>query len=246
MPTAASNAQSVVAWHARPCRCARCFWRGDAALELSARARLAALPLVSPCAIEGHYTVRGCSPLLQDRNATCQPRPSLCAAGFHVAHTRVCNACICRARAPYRAGWGRSTSCKRSLHRREASFLRCKAVMRRASRGLHFAQPAFTSRTHECATLAFAARARRTAQVGVALRPVKDHCTGGRPLSFGVRPWCDVPAEASTLHSRLSRRAHASAQHLRLSRALAAPRKLGSLHAGPKNAAPAGGLSASV
>ena len=77
---------------------------------------------------------------------------------------------------------------------------------------------------------AFARRTRRAAQVGFAPRPNKGHWTGERPFSFGVRPWCDVPAEASTLRSRLSRRAHASAQRLRLPRARAVPRRLGSLY----------------
>ena len=42
-----------------------------------------------------------------------------------------------------------------------------------------------------------AACARRAVLVVVGLCPVKGHCTGGKPLSFGARPWCDVSATAS-------------------------------------------------
>ena len=46
--------------------------------------------------------------------------------------------------------------------------------------------------THE-----LAARARRAALVLTGLRSMEVHCTCGRPLSFGARPWCDVRAVAS-------------------------------------------------
>ena len=46
------------------------------------------------------------------------------------------------------------------------------------------------------AALELAARARRAALVVVGL-PYKGRCDGERPLSFGARPWCDVPAAAS-------------------------------------------------
>ena len=41
-----------------------------------------------------------------------------------------------------------------------------------------------------------AARAPRHASCGL-LRPYKQHCTDGRILSFGARPWCNVTATAS-------------------------------------------------
>ena len=31
----------------------------------------------------------------------------------------------------------------------------------------------------------------------VGLCYMQGHCTGERPLSFGARPWCDVPAAVS-------------------------------------------------
>ena len=46
-------------------------------------------------------------------------------------------------------------------------------------------------------TRKLAARARRAALVLFGLRTMKGYCTGGRPLSFGARPWCDVRAVAS-------------------------------------------------
>ena len=42
-----------------------------------------------------------------------------------------------------------------------------------------------------------AVRARHITLVVVGSCPVKGHCTGERPPSFGPRPWCDVPAAAS-------------------------------------------------
>ena len=42
-----------------------------------------------------------------------------------------------------------------------------------------------------------AARARRGALAAVGLRTMEGHCTSGRRLSFGARPWCDVRAVAS-------------------------------------------------
>ena len=47
-------------------------------------------------------------------------------------------------------------------------------------------------------TRACRARAlRRASWIGL-LRPVQRHCDGGRPLSFGARPWRDVPVSASS------------------------------------------------
>ena len=37
----------------------------------------------------------------------------------------------------------------------------------------------------------------RAALVAIGLRTMEWHCTGGRPLSYGARPWCDVRAVAS-------------------------------------------------
>ena len=57
---------------------------------------------------------------------------------------------------------------------------------------------------------ALAARARRSALVVVGLCPLEGHCTSERPLSFGARPCCDVPAAVSRT-ARLRVCAHAIA-----------------------------------
>ena len=85
---------------------------------------------------------------------------------------------------------------------------------------------------------------------------MKGYCSGEKPLSFGGRPWCDMPAAASNSHSRLSRgpRMHATvlavcgeeAQHARLRRARAVPRGMWSVHALGEDTAPAGSLPRSV
>ena len=46
-------------------------------------------------------------------------------------------------------------------------------------------------------TLKLAVCARRVALVVIDLRTMKARYTGGRPFSFGPRPWCDVQAVAS-------------------------------------------------
>ena len=40
-------------------------------------------------------------------------------------------------------------------------------------------------------------RARRAALAAIASSATEGHCTGGMPLSFGARPWCDVRAVTS-------------------------------------------------
>ena len=42
-------------------------------------------------------------------------------------------------------------------------------------------------------------RARRAALVALGPWPIERPCIGERRLSFGARPWCDVPVEASTI-----------------------------------------------
>ena len=46
-------------------------------------------------------------------------------------------------------------------------------------------------------TRELAARARRVVLAAIGPRAIEWHCTGGRRLSFGARPWCDVRAVAS-------------------------------------------------
>ena len=52
------------------------------------------------------------------------------------------------------------------------------------------------------AALEVAACARLASLVVVGLWRTKGHCVGERPLSFGARPWCDVPASASNANQR--------------------------------------------
>ena len=90
---------------------------------------------------------------LRDRGTTCQLRSPLCAAGFRVTRayaplrslslTRRRSTRACGVRAPCRAGCDRLVPYERALHRQRASVLRCKTVVRRASCGLHSAQPPF-------------------------------------------------------------------------------------------------------
>ena len=47
------------------------------------------------------------------------------------------------------------------------------------------------------AVLKLAARARRVALFVIRPWRIQGHCLGERRLSFGARPWCDVPAVAS-------------------------------------------------
>ena len=133
----------------------------------------------------------------------------------------------------------------------EASLLRCETVVRRASCGLQFVQPAFAwhARARHCARFhsgggaarELSACARRAGRVVVGPRSMIRHCTGRKPLSFVTRPLYDVPAVASTLRSRLSRDTRAcatalaiareEAQHASFPRARAVPGGLCSAHA---------------
>ena len=108
--------------------------------------------------------------------------------------------------APCRASCDRFIPYAKALHRREASLSLSAAVVRRASCGPNV-QPTFASHVRTCrcggclsggcAARELAARARRAALAVVGLCHIQKHCPGERPLSFGARPWCDVPVGAS-------------------------------------------------
>ena len=118
------------------------------------------------------------------------------------------NTQTCCARAPCRADCDRPTHYGKTLHRREASLLPCKTVVRRAScdlqrtAGFRVADARAPLRwlclgrwqnTRAC-------RARapcRAALAAVDPCTTEGHCTGGRPLSFGASPRCDVRAVTS-------------------------------------------------
>ena len=112
---------------------------------------------------------------------------------------------------------------KRPLQQPEASLFRHAAVVRRAScslndlAGVHMA--CASAPPHSCisgggATRELAASARRGALVVVGPCPMKGHCAGGKPLSFGARPWRDVPdaafqnEPAFAWHARARKRAY--------------------------------------
>ena len=111
----------------------------------------------------------------------------------------------CCARAPCHAGCGRSTQHETALHRREASPTRRTAVVRRAS-GAHPESAGFSGGTRERATALAISREDVQHASFLRMRAVPRwlwsvHAIGrvnapARPLSFGARPWCDVPAGA--------------------------------------------------
>ena len=112
------------------------------------------------------------------------------------------------ARAPHHAVCGRSVSYGRALRQREASTLRCKAALRRASRVIQ-RTAALHVHTHAIVSLrslslgrrrsrrARHTRARRAALVILVPYRMKGHYTSERALSFDARPCCDVPAAVS-------------------------------------------------
>ena len=67
------------------------------------------------------------------------------------------------------------------------------------------------------AALKLAGRARRAALVMVGLGLIKERCTDGRLLSFGARPWCDVPAAAFSANPAAACAASARAPALAVS-----------------------------
>ena len=154
----------------------------------------------------------------------------------------------CCARAPCRAGCGRSMPTKGTA---PARGLSPSARARGATCQLRPPTPSQrrVSQRGACAcarclwgggaALELATRARRAALVVVG-RAHKEHCAGERPLSFGARLWCDVPAAASNAKQRrLPRSASRAvlavsgeeAQHSSLLRARAVPRWLWSAYA---------------
>ena len=161
---------------------------------------------------------RGLSPSTRGRGTTCQLRPQI---------SRLSRVCVARAsaqlhplslgrraarelaaRAPCRAGCGRSMYWARPLDQREAFLCRRAAVVRRASYGLresagfrlfawHRERATAPAVSREEALRASLLRARQAALVVVGPRTSQGHCIAERPFSVGARPWCDVPPAAS-------------------------------------------------
>ena len=145
-----------------------------------------------------------------------------------------------RARAPCRAGRDRSTQYGKALHRRDASFLRRKTVVRRASFGLQCTADLSVARAHaplHCLSLGrkqntLASRARAPFGAGYdSLMPYRRalhkqeasprRCrTVVRHANCGLQPTADFYVATALPVSR------EEAQHARLPRARAVPRWL--------------------
>ena len=149
---------------------------------------------------------RSHSPSARGRGATCQMRPSemsrlLCgmrkrANALSISQEEAQHASLLNS-APCCVSCGWPMRSKRPLQQPEASLFRHAAVVRRAScslndlAGVHMA--CASAPPHSCisgggATRELAASARCGALVVVGPCPMKGHCAGGKPLSFGARP----------------------------------------------------------
>jgi hypothetical protein len=111
---------------------------------------------------------------------------------------------------------------ERALRRRKVPLLRRADVVRRASCCLPESaslRVARRTRAYHCvrclsqrgASRKLAARACRAALALMTSCTSQGHSTGERPLCFGARPWCDVPAAAS--QNQLVLAWHARARH---------------------------------
>ena len=140
--TVPSNAHPDIAWHARKRHCGGCLSRRGETRELAARA-----PCRAGCDRSTHYdralhrqqaSFFRCKTVVRRESSDLQ-----CAAGICVAREQAPlrwlsleswqNTRACCARAPCRADCDRPTCYERTLHRRKASLLRCKTVVRSAN-----------------------------------------------------------------------------------------------------------------
>ena len=258
--------------------CAGYLSGGGAARALATRARRAAMVVVGPCATEAHcasetalsFGARPCCDVLaaasndrrRSRVTHAIAPPLRCSLGRRRS-TRACDA-----RAPRRAGCGRSMPYGSPLRQRDGPLSsvhgRAPTCLPRPPTQQTAFACAHTRARHHCAgclsgggaARALATRARPAALVVIGPCPTEAHCASETALSFGARPCCDVPAAASNeqpafacAHTRARHRAALSqeeAQHARLRRARAAPRWLWSVHALRKATAPARRPSPSV
>ena len=212
----ASIAQPAFACHANERHCAGCLSGGGETRKLAARARRAALAAIGLRAVKGHCT--GGRPLSFGARPWCDVRAVASNAqpafAWH-ANKRHCAGCL--------SGGGETRELAARARRAALVVIGLRTMKGHCTGGrpLSFgarpwcdvravtsnAQPAFAWPTRErhCAgclsgggkTRKLAARARRAALAAVGVRAQEGHCTGGRPLSFGARPWCDVRAVAS-------------------------------------------------
>ena len=166
---------------------------------------------------KGTAPTEGRSLSVLDRGATCEMWPPTCSPhlrGMLTSATalavsrEVANTRACRARVPFRADRDRCTWYQRACTGGRLLSFRARPwcdVRAMASN----VQPAFAWHAHQrhcagylsggCDIRELAARSRRATLVLVVLRPMDWHCTSGRPLPFGARPWCDARAVASNM-----------------------------------------------
>ena len=212
----ASNAQPAFAWHARKRHCAGCLSGGGETQELAARASRAALAAIGPRDMKGHCIGErslffGAIPWCDVRAVTSNAQPAF---AWH-ANKRHCAGCL--------SGGGKTRELAARARRAALAVIDSRTIkvyctggrslsvgarpwVRRASCDLQrtagFASP---TRQRHCAGCVsggekireLAMRARRAALVAIGPCVTEGHCTGGRPLSFAARPWCDVRAVTS-------------------------------------------------
>ena len=213
---AVTNTKPAFARHANKRHCAGCLSGNGKSRELAARAHCTALTVIGLHAMEGHYTGERplffCAPPWCDVRAVASNTQPAFAWHTHVrvplrwlSLRRWQYARACSARAPCRADCDRPTHYGRVLHRRKASLLRWKSVVRRARCDLQHAAGFRAACAH--APLRWLSlgrrrntkpcRARRAALLVIDPHTIEGYCIGGRPLPFGARPWCVVRAATS-------------------------------------------------
>ena len=210
-------------WHTRARRCAGCLSGGGAARELYARVRRAALAVVDLCHMQGDLrctaVVRRASCGLQHTADFCMAHTGAPLRWLSLGSRRSTRACCTRAPCCtgviYPNPIQRRRTGERPLSLSAPPWYDVPAAASNT-------QPTFAShmRTRRCAgclsgggaARELAARARRAVMAVVGLCCMQGHCTGERPLSFGARPWCDVPAAASNAQPAFAW--HARARYL--------------------------------
>ena len=226
MPATAFNRQPAYACaHTRSRHCVISLSEGGEASALAARTRRAALAVVGPCSLQGHYTSErhlpfGATPC-SDMPAAASNKQPACAC----AHTRsrhcarslsgggAAHALATRARRAILVVLGPLPLKGHITSERPLPYgaKPCSDVKASTSNEQLACACAYTRSRHYARSLsvgdaarALAARPRRAALVVVVPYRMEGHCSSEKALSFGARPCSDVPA-AAFLHSPLAR-----------------------------------------
>ena len=168
---------------------ARCLWGGDEALELSSHARGVAMVMVGPYSAKKAATARLSSPSAHGCGATYQLQPpascqrrvarATLARRYSLCLGRRRSTRPCCARAVLR--WSQSShSLIKALCQREASLLRCAAVVRRARCGLQ-RQASVVSRSAGAPALAVSWEKRGSTRACFARATCGDSCGRLKP-----------------------------------------------------------------